>query len=109
MPEEPPQEVKETSDSSDEDDDDDNDDESASEGGDESSSADDSESEAKRATQLSYLHKQVSEVGVIVGVIPDVMKQRPLSSDTCRRNSRGLGWVNQDTCRRNSRGEPGFS
>jgi TATA-binding protein-associated factor Taf7 len=58
MPEEPPQEAKETSDSSDEEDDDD-DDESASEGGDESSSGDDSENEAQRATQLSYLHKQV--------------------------------------------------
>lgn len=55
MPEEPPQEVKDTSDSSDEDDEDD----SGTEGGDESSSGEDSESEAKRATQLSYLHKQV--------------------------------------------------
>lgn len=50
MPEEPPSEAKETSDESDD---------SGSEGGDESSSGEDSESEAKRATQLSYLHEQV--------------------------------------------------
>lgn len=54
MPEEPPSEAKETSDSSDED--------SGTEGGDESSSGEDSESEAKRATQLSYLHEQVGAI-----------------------------------------------
>ena len=50
MPEEPPPEVKESSDSSDN---------SGSEAEDESSSGEDSESEAKRANQLSYLHEQV--------------------------------------------------
>lgn len=63
MPEEPPKETSDSSDEDDDDDDDDDDDESASEGGDESSSGEDSESEAKRATQLSYLHKQVRERG----------------------------------------------
>lgn len=52
MPEEPPSEVKESSDS---------DEDSGTEGGDESSSGEDSDSEAKRATQLNYLHEQVSE------------------------------------------------
>ena len=52
MPEEPPQEVK------------DSDDTSAGEGSgtdadNNSSSSEDSESEAKRANQLSYLHEQV--------------------------------------------------
>ena len=52
MPEEPPP----SKDSSDEEDSD----ESGSEGGDESSSGeDDFESEAKRASQLTYLHEQV--------------------------------------------------
>lgn len=53
MPEEPPQESKDSSDEEDSD-------ESGSEGGDESSSGeDDFESEAKRASQLTYLHEQV--------------------------------------------------
>lgn len=56
MPEELPSEAKGSSDSEDDE---------GTEGGDESSSGEDSESEAKRATQLSYLHEQVS-VGVVL-------------------------------------------
>ena len=53
MPEEPPQEVKDSDDTSAVE-------ESGTDGDDESSSGEDSESEAKRANQLSYLHEQVS-------------------------------------------------
>jgi len=52
MPEEPPPEVKDSEDSSDGED-------SGTEGDDETSSGEDSESETKRADQLSYLHQQV--------------------------------------------------
>ncbi len=56
MPEEPLSEAKASSDTSEEEEEEDD---SGSEGGDESSSGEDSESEAKRANQLSYLHEQV--------------------------------------------------
>lgn len=55
MPEEPPSEMKTSTDS------DDSGSEAADEGGEDSSSGEDSESEAKRANQLSYLHEQVCQ------------------------------------------------
>lgn len=54
MPEEPPPEVKDSEDTS-------GDEESGTDGDDETSSGVDSESEAKRANQLSYLHEQVRD------------------------------------------------
>ena len=57
MPEEPVQEAKESSDEEEELEEESDD--SGSEGGDESSSGEDFESEAKRASQLTYLHEQV--------------------------------------------------